>query len=558
MLCQDTIEQRVANLEGFSRRHRLPLPKQEELGQRVYADTLKVIAILAKDQGMGADYTCIVRNSGAVHCTKVSALLAFYTAPMAEAILRDLGLLYARLGFDPADNTAFSCDDGFWGSTKATGESGGGSSTGFDLTSVFAQADLDKMVAVCRTWLLSGGGAPGRVPGGGFSGITGIDPLGSLCAFGLGRSSLGFADHAMDTIKNHEKGCGAWSVIESVTEGAGDPPKQPDPPKEPEPKDPKPTIAPAPDAKVTKVEPTLKDNGDGTTSLTEKTTYSDRTVVYKKETWKNDTGETVSTEQEVVRVLSDSKFGTITQGEYTKTDANGNLVTSAVWTKNEEGWTRIIRTDYTQSPPKTDERLVSPTGTVYSDPKVVCIGGSCDTVWQKKTPRGDCIDEDCSTCAMHALNMAAMLQKCGSGAHLSHDCLGSTEAESCCQNPKVFKADPRLVLPNPEGDLLCTGRMDASSEEPACKERCRLAASETDCLRTCLSTPRDGVKGNFMTMKAYCVYAISEECFKGEAPSAPVPPVENPWRPSPLPAPHMLPFMLLPMSDQDVRDLGRP
>jgi hypothetical protein len=122
---------------------------------------------------------------------------------------------------------------------------------------------------------------------------------------------------------------------------------------------------------------------------------------------------------------------------------------------------------------------------------------------------------------------------------IAHDCLASQgnsplcqqflSARECCGRDSDL-VDPRLVIPDPSGELVCWNE-PLDQERERCEFLCRFASDER-CGRNCLAAG-ERIEAPTLLERA-CLYSYSEACVTSEFP-LPVP------REDPRPCPEPLP-----------------
>lgn len=91
----------------------------------------------------------------------------------------------------------------------------------------------------------------------------------------------------------------------------------------------------------------------------------------------------------------------------------------------------------------------------------------------------------------------------------SSTCSQTVGAIDCCSNSA---ADPRVVMPTPDG-LQCADPLSSEQlQEEACRQFC---SAVSDCYEECVDLQNRGLVMDFDLLDSICQYAISEACFEG-------------------------------------------
>ena len=164
-------------------------------------------------------------------------------------------------------------------------------------------------------------------------------------------------------------------------------------------------------------------------------------------------------------------------------DPNNNSVLFDRYKANNGTSTRTVWTPTTFDTWTTGRR-----GRVISDKHKIYYEGAFSLNWRKdRRGRGhweSCAGDVCGSCDAFAQIMRDMLSAGGcASAKPSLACRGYSAANSCC-GPEAFPVDPRVLMPNPNGNLKCMGQPDVD-QEAACNLRCSVATSEEDCRSAC-------------------------------------------------------------------------
>ena len=110
-----------------------------------------------------------------------------------------------------------------------------------------------------------------------------------------------------------------------------------------------------------------------------------------------------------------------------------------------------------------------------------------------------------------------------SGSTFCNEMTGKSE---CCSNPNSPDVNPGLIIPNPDGDMMCYSESDKDeAEAESCMKECMLTPADLDCDAICSQTSRTLP---FDPFRQYCVYAEplpGEECKSLRPPTIDVPDV---------------------------------
>jgi hypothetical protein len=144
-----------------------------------------------------------------------------------------------------------------------------------------------------------------------------------------------------------------------------------------------------------------------------------------------------------------------------------------------------------------------------------------------------CVGESCGSCADYDAMYLDLISECATSGGASFMCQRVTNQVDCCGNPDAVVGDPRIVMPDPQGDLMCVGGETADVKEERCNVICNVAYHE-DCVSQCMSL--QGLDFDVDLMGFICPMAISDDCFSSSAPIV-VPRGLEDKGPSPLPEP---------------------
>jgi hypothetical protein len=462
------------------------------------------IADVLAEHDAPAQVICRVRDIGRVDCTLIETLLASYDSEMETLILEDIARLYEVFALDLDHRLLLGCAPGVWGAEE-TSVLGAGELAEVAAVSDEAATDLTNKCAELNAAVRELSPSPAGAPG--FSGVTGFDPLGliSACGMGVGGSDMG--EFIADAMKMHDDATEQCetSIAESMmTEPtSAEDEKAKDPPTKGEPD------GPSEDATVEDetTEEGTNDQGQRTTTTT--TTYSDNTVVTSSTNHVTDVT-TVTVTYTDVPGASATMVIDPSNGSKTYSDSDDPGVTTTVYDSSPDY-------SYTEDA-EGNSWVEGPTGILYSnkwgetrwydkdDDEVRCL--LCTGQW------ATCVDEACASCRDFSELMPGMMEDCLASGGASYSCGRFSAEADCCSNPNAYPVDPRVVMPNPEGNFMCTGGMDPDLQAGVCQERCSVAEHE-NCESDCMSTA--GLQVDYDVMDGICRYAISEACFSGPA-----------------------------------------
>ncbi len=151
-------------------------------------------------------------------------------------------------------------------------------------------------------------------------------------------------------------------------------------------------------------------------------------------------------------------------------------------------------------------------------------------------------DDQCSTCRDFSQFFPKSFETCQLSGSTSLACQRFEDMLGCCGNSSGrFPGDPRIMIPNPEGDLFCMGTPNRSLREEFCAKQCSIVTPVDggDCESTCLSrssAPRFSLE-QFRThlWDDVCLHGYSENCF--QATGLPLPNSPRPENPPNVPKP---------------------
>lgn len=545
-----TMERAVANWRAFVVRHRLPPEAQQRFGVRLYS-AVKRTARLVSNHRVATRYLCKVRDTQRIDCVSLASLLAFYNDAIDQAALADIWLLHQVVReLDPSKDALIGCGYGSW--TKADVDETGAdfahwSQESPQSTNPFSDQTSEAVLARCQQLVQQ---SRGRLPGSvqGFSGLTGIDPFGGTCDFSPStQTAAQFADQALAAQEAAMQQCDAspqTSIMDGATASTAN------------------TTSPDGNSTTTTTKTsTTVNNADGSTTTTEVetsttiTTNADgsTTTTYFAETSQTTDGYTSVTSQTEThnpdgsvdgKVETRDSDGNSSSQTYNEDNANTRKLNSTTVTdtyvRNEDGSTDDIQiVDY-------------PGG--FHQVNNITRGTGIETDRNGHVTHGynvnvkDCFDEACSTCKNFQAYFQTLFGDCIATGGRSATCQRWSAAANCCSNPNAFQSDPRVVMPNPEGDFVCVTCASGPSKKQRCERLCRVADHE-DCYGNCMS--RDPDVYTFSLLDNICPYAYSEGC--GRSTEIPLPSAIR-GGVGPLPVPYIMQrYMRLPLSVLDFR-----
>lgn len=422
---------------------------------------------------------------------------------MQILILEDIQRLYEIFDLDMEQGLLLGCAPGVWGA-EHTSVLGGGSLPEMSVIDESVAADLANRCAELNTAVGNMSPSPGGATG--FSGVTGFDPMGliSACDMNVGASDMGeFIADAMEMHESATQQC-ETSIAESMMSepSSAEDEKAKNPPTKGEPD------GPSDDATVVSEtnEEGENEQGQGTTTTTR--TYSDNTVV--KATTNQVTGTTTVdvTYTDVPGASATMVIDPSNGGSKTYSDSDDPGVTTTVsdgqpdysYTKDGEGNSWVDAPGHTLYENRWGEARWYDKDT----DQVRCL--ICTGQW------ATCVDETCGSCRDFSQFMPDMMGDCLDTGGAGYSCGRYSAGSACCSNPNAYPGEPRVLMPNPEGDFACAGAIDADIQTGVCQERCSVANHE-DCESNCLSA--SGLRVDFDPLVAICRYAIWDACFSG-------------------------------------------
>ena len=448
------------------------------------------------------DLLCDIKDTGRVDCVTLGLLIATYDSEIQEVILSDIGRLFDVFDIARESEILMACRPGTWGGAMLA-------DLGIaEIAELPASLDGDFVQAMGEMCLdIEGGiGSQSDAIGsaGGFSGITGFDPFGMNDFCGMDTTGGGSFDSAMEQFSkmlDAQSDYCETSLAESMMSGGADDPKPDDPkPEDPKPEDPKPED-PAPEKELESKTEKVVPNPDGTTNKT--TTY-----IYK----------------------DGSKY--VTSNTY---DQDGNLMHGVQIGKQTDG-TRVTTWTTVNPDGSRDHAQLSRD----SDGSTSYVRWTTDSSGNRSNwYQGDCLDEPCNVCNDTAAAALDAMHECTASGGASYTCQAFGRATDCCSDSNAFPADPRLVMPDPNGDYICTSGADLDLKAGACEMQCSVASNQEDCTSLCMDDR--SFTFNFSLLDTICPYAIHDGCYSGS-----LPPYDGPIDPLPLPVEHgaLLPELL--------------
>jgi hypothetical protein len=164
-----------------------------------------------------------------------------------------------------------------------------------------------------------------------------------------------------------------------------------------------------------------------------------------------------------------------------------------------------------------------------------------------------CVDDLCGSCKTFFEFHPKLIMACA-GRGDARLCPEFANTTSCCDANTVF-VDPRVVTPNPMGDLVCMGApTDLDMRKTRCEARCKVAgvtSTDIDCYSQCMNSSEPRIF-KWTLLDAICRYAYSENCFSSAGSIVP-PTRAGGWAPDPLPSPPVQQWLMLPLSNRDFR-----
>ena len=438
-------------------------------------------------------YVCKLRDTAKIECASLAVILSEYPNETGNLILSDIDKLHEVLEMDYSNPILFACGPGVWGNM---GVPGSGLS---DFGAYMEESGFDSILNKCKqiTDSLSTGDTQPDPGGGGFSGVSGFDTLGSMGLCGLedyNSDGNEFIQNAMEMSSKMHQDCEATlqgTMMETI-ETVDLPNKKKG------------------DGKKITTATEIIQNGDGTETVT--TVDGDGNMIsYDRASTQNYDSITVNYDDGSIGVTNvypngnTSTMNVDPNGDYHTIDTvdNGDGTTTAT-ARNSEGEIEGTIT-YDSTDPDID--LVEIPGTMFKIPLAPIVPNL------KKKFKESCAGEPCSSC----YNFNELNPKLEAAAASGDDeslwvLLNFNRVSTCCSNERAFSGDPRVTIPDPLGDFYCTGVSDKDLEQDMCEERCSLAYSE-DCTSNCSSFSDRNGRFNFTLLDHICRYANNEACF---------------------------------------------
>ena len=525
--CEGMSARLIANFEAYIQEHNGELdPDRVTTMELEIEAAMRSIPGLFREAGVSTEATCKVSDIGWVQCVRLADMLAEYDSDFAALILLDIEQLYEVLGLDVDKRVLVGCGRGTWGATTPEEVGADSSEEMLENLNAYTTAMLDFCVGV-RGEAQGSGWATGGPSG--FSGLTGFDPFGMFNACGLEISNPSVGETMASLFASMD----SWhasceQTIQSSFMGGGKPPAdgggESKPPA---------TAPPTKKAKMTGQANDAVIESQQTVTLTDGSTSE---ITY----YSDGTTEFITTNadgnQEVRYDYSD---GT---SEFVQTDADGNITKEGTHGSGDDfetiyhdGYTETIYGDGTR-------KILLPDGSSayedeYGGAHVYDQNGNyVYTIFNPVWEINDCLDETCRTCAGFSSLIPQLFTECLGSSGASFLCQAFGQEADCCADSSS-PGDPRLVIPDPQGNFACTA---AGVYSPAdlCRERCGVASFEENCTANCASITEAGLI-QFDALDAICQFAIWEACFQGDLPFdlGGVLGDGGPGRGGPLPAP---------------------
>jgi hypothetical protein len=466
-------------------------------------------------------YVCKVRDTGRIDCVSLAVLLSNYNTQTANTIIRDINRIHEVYELDFSRALLFECGPGKW-TNMAVSEPDLANFSGF-----LEDSGFESMMNNCSKYddFLTNDRAESLMASGGFSGITGFDPLGlmSICGMEIsGDSAQEFIDDAMDYAEEMRQYCETTMAETMMTtlENADLPNKEEG------------------DGKKIATATEISQNGDGTETVATVdgdgnmiTETRDSTQDYDSITVNYQDGSSGTT-----KIYSDGSTNTMNR------DPNGDA--TMITTQPVDGGTQVTTMD--------------PEGNVTEEffPDLAPIPTPTKLPNFFQSFQSACAGEPCSSCVDFMEFYPDLEFACATGsAGNARECGNYAQTADCCSNENAYPADPRLVMPNPQGDFFCAGGADLDLVDGMCEAQCSVAYSE-DCYSNCADLAGRGLQFDFNLLDAICIYARSEACFS-KGGSIPLPDYGgSPFRPSPIPTPELVGAAAAELNPGLIRDYG--
>ena len=195
-----------------------------------------------------AKILCKVNDFGQLRCANVDSIVSFYNTVMGDAIVGDINQLYKVLRLYQDEDVLIDCGFGVWDTANSdisgdTADSGRTVPSINDYSGVFSEDKKNDIVSKCFA-LIQAASSRTLTTAGGFSGISGIDPLGGMCGADFTIDSAKMIQEFEEMLENYRDACEADSTLVDTlakiipnpnppVPGPDDPPLFPIPPKHP-------------------------------------------------------------------------------------------------------------------------------------------------------------------------------------------------------------------------------------------------------------------------------------------------------------------------------------
>ena len=485
-LCENIFEQQIKNKELFVKSKVYRIDEQKNMEYRAYIDRDKIVQDIRQSDAI-PEYLCAVRDTGIVQCAPFSYVLASFDAQMGQFILQDIEKLAEDLGIDVDGHALFRCGNGLWDvidtpdpfenldSSTSTGSNSMSSSVGSaslvseipSISEVFTLEKTKSMIDICSN-LRQNDNRPTMGGAGSFSGITGIDDFPGMCAFGsIDNNSERFVKWIQMNIDFHQTCMQGGGSIAPIEGGDDDPDGNGD-------DDPDGNGDDDPDG-----------NGDDDS---DEDSWWDRFVDWLTGSDGNGDG------------------GSDGNGDG-GSDGNGDGGSDG----NGDGGS-----DGNGGPPKDKDTRINPNdgGVEVYHPKKgwIPIESIPDHYRiQRGVEFSDCLSDDsfCQTCNNAEQFLGKTFDEClsspaGGDSYFCESVFGKSD---CCSNPDAFPVNPGLIIPNPNGDLMCYGDIDVDFQQESCQKKCSIASYQEDCHSSCMSSRTPNLTA--FAFDSYCLYAYT-------------------------------------------------
>ena len=487
-LCKDIVKEKISILKKYAANSKI-----KSFHNKIqFNKSIKFSPLLAKNYKTQKKILCKQYDNGNITCARILNMIAFYSPDISLNILKDIKVMEEELdNVSAKDSTLVNCGRKQWSSVNLSGADG--------LSQKDGAIILEKCLSVTKDFYDNySGGTPSL--GGGFSGVSGIDTGIQVCGLDIssGTDMESFTKETIERAENMIDSCNTNpSLAGSLMEGdAGtNTVVDSDGTKRTTSADGKTqtTKTTNNDGSVTTQTTTLGENGTSTTTTTRTNAKSpvDGSTSSTSSTTYTDPNNPSNNHSSTTTRLDESDGSGNSSTRYYDSQGNEAGVKDSVWRRRNE-----ITTDVWEVSIDEDGKISKKKYDFLNLKDII------------PPPQQGCTDIELCNACNNLRELDPKLDAACKGGDMAL-CSAFGEAASCCGSD--VKDDPRVVMPDPQGNFVCTGESTIDLVESRCKVECSVA-SRMDCTSRCTTDLIDN-KLRFDPIDKICQYAISDACF---------------------------------------------